>query len=458
MKVTKDKVGPAQFVLNVEVETDQLEQPLRRAAQRLTKRRPMAGFRPGKAPYHLVERTYGKELVIEEMMAEIGNDLYREALEQAEVEPYARAEFEITQLEPLMLKVTVPAEPEVGLGDYSAIRVSKEPVAVDEEDIEDVLSQLREEQALWVPVERSARMGDQVQIDALGTTDEEQRIEQHDLVLELSDEITPAGFGENLVGLASGETKEFDIVYPDDFRDREIAGKTVHFHVTAQAVKEKELPLLDDGWAQSLGDHQNLADLRDDIRDRLLKRKQEAAREAALEDALNALVEQATFEYPAIAVEREIDTMQQTLTERLEQNGFTMDGYLHTTGQTLAQWRLEARPQAEARLKKSLVLTEFAKAEGIEVSEQDLAGEVNRISSQYGDGADSVKEALTTQSSLRAVADEVYRRKALSRLLSLTTGEEETESGELGGEQELAAEAPTETEESEIEPAARDSG
>ena len=454
MKVTKDKVGPAQYVLNVEVESDRLQQPMRRAAQRLTKHRPMAGFRPGKAPFHLVERSYGKELIVEEMLQEIGNDLYREALEQAGVEPYARAQFEIALLEPLTLKVSVPAEPEVTLGDYSSLSVSKEPVTVTEKEIRDTLSQLREQQALWVPVERGAQMGDQLQIDALGTTDDQQPIEQQDLILELSDEITPPGFGDNLVGLKSGESKEFDIRYPADFRDKDLAGKDVHFRVTVQAVKEKELPDLDDSLAQSLGDHQSLADLHDDIQQKLLERKEAEAREAALQEALDALVQQANVEYPAIALEHEIDSMQQTLSDRLEQSGFTLEGYLHTRGKTLAQWRLETRPQAEERLKQALVLVEFARTEGIQVSKEDLADEVSRVSSQFGDRADSVKEALSAQDSLRAMSNDIYRRKALSRLLSLATGEEETASTAPSAEQDPAPSAPSEPATSERQGAA----
>lgn len=454
MKVTKDKVGPAQYVLNVEVESDRLQQPMRRAAQRLTKRHPMAGFRPGKAPYHLVERAYGRELIVEEMIEEIGNDLYREALEQAGVEPYARAQFEIAQSEPLTLKVTVPAEPEVTLGDYSALSVSTEPATVTEKEIEDALSQLQEQQALWVPVERDAQMGDQVQIDALGTTDNQQPIEQHDLILELSNEITPAGFGENLVGLKSGESREFDIAYPADFRDEDLAGKSVHFRVTMQAVKEKELPDLDDSLAQSLGDHQSLADLRDDIRQKLIKRKEAKARETALQEALDALVQQADVEYPPIALEHEIDSMQQALSDRLEQSGFTLEGYLHTRGRTMAQWRLETRPQAEVRLKQALVLAEFARTEGINVSKEDLAGEVNRVSSQFGDRADSIREALSTQDSLLAMSNDVYRRKALSRLLSLATGEEETDSIAPSPEQDLATGMPSEPDTSQNQTAA----
>jgi trigger factor len=450
LKVSKDKVGPGQYVLNIEIESDRLKQPLRRAAQRLTKRRPMAGFRPGKAPYQLVERTYGRELIIDEMMAEMGSDLYREALDQAEIEPYARGEFEITELEPLTLKVTVPAEPEVDLGDYSGLSVTKETATVSEDEVDSVLADLRDDQALWVPVERGAEMGDQVQIDALGTSDDDQRIEQKDLILELSDKVTPAGFAENLVGAAPGDTREFDTAYPDDFRDADLAGKTVHFSVTVQAVKEKELPDLDDGLAQSL------TDLRDDIRQKLLDRKEEEARDAALQEALDSLVEQATLEYPPIALEHEIDAMQRALIRSLEQSGFTLEGYLHTTGKTLAQWRLDARPQAEVRLKQSLVLSKFAETEEIRVSKEDLAGEVDRVSAQFGDQADSVKEALGNQDSLLAMTNDVYRRKALSRLLSLAAGEEEQAPAAAGGDHEPQEGTPAQTDDTDKQSDAQD--
>jgi len=434
LKVEKEKIGPCEYTLNIEVEPDRLQQPLRQAAQSLTKRRPLPGFRPGKAPYHMVERIYGKELIFDEMLTRIGNELYQEALEQSQIEPYDRAEFEIVQPDPLILKVTVPARPEITLGDYHAISVSQAPVTVSEGEVDQVLAQIQDEQALWVPVERAIKMGDQVLIDAAGTTDDGHQVEQQDLTLEVSEEITPPGFGQNLVGIEPGESKEFDVEYPADFRDEDVAGKIVHFHVTVKAVKEKELPALDDELAQNLGQHETLDQLRADIQEKLREHKETEAKDAAIEEALGALVEQATVEYPAIAVEREIDAMQRSLTDRLEQRGFTLDGYLHTTGKSLVQWREETRPQAETRLKRALVLAEFAEAEGIKVGKEEIKQEVDRLSVSFGEQADAAKAALSTGESLRSITNDVYRRKALEQLLGIATkqgpgstdGEEET--------------------------------
>jgi trigger factor len=422
LKVDKEKIGPCEYALTIEVEPERLQQPLRQAARRLSRRRPLPGFRPGKAPYHMVERTYGKELIFDEMLANLGNALYQEALEQGQLEPYARAEFEIVELEPLILKITVPAQPEITLGDYHTINVAQSPVAVSEEEVAEVLADIQDEQALWVPVERATKMGDQVLLDAVGTSDDGHKVEQNSLTLEVSEEIVPAGFGQNLVGIKPGETKEFDAEYPADFQDEDMAGKTVHFHATVKAVKEKELPALDDELAQSLGRHKTLDELRADIREKLRVRKETEAEDAAIEESLRALVEQATVEYPAIAVEHELNTMQQALAGRLEQRGFTMDGYLHTTGKTVAQWREETRPQAETRLERALVLSKFAEAEGIKVEEEETRQELDRLSSSFGERADDVKAALSTGESLLSIANEVYRRKALEHLLGIATG------------------------------------
>ncbi len=423
MEVEKEKTGPCQYKLTIKVEPERLRQPLRRAAQQISKRRPIAGFRPGRAPYAMVERVYGQEVIVDEMLAEVGNELYQEALEQSQIEPYTRAGFEIVQVDPLILEVTVPAEPEVTLGEYATIRVTQEQPSVTETEVEEVLSQLQDDQALWVPVERAIQMADQVQIDALGTTDDGRKVEQPDLTLEISEGMVPSGFGEQLLGIKPGESKEFDVDYPADFRDENVAGKTVHFQVTVKSVKEKELPALDDQLAQSLGQHETLDELRADIWEKLQQRKETEAKDEAIEEALSALAEQATVEYPAVAVEREIDAMQQTLSDRLEQRGFTLEGFLHTSGKSLTQWREETRPQAEMRLKRALVLGEFAKAEGIKVEAGEIQEEVDRLSQSFGERSNEVKAALSTGQPLLSITNDVYSRKAVEHLWSLATGQ-----------------------------------
>ncbi len=438
MNINTEKSGPCEYVLNVEVEAERLQKPLREAARHLSKRRPLPGFRPGKAPYSLVERTYGRELIYDEMLGEIGDELYKEALQQAEIEPYDQASFEIVQLEPLILKITVPARPEVTLGDYGTIRVQQAGVAVTEEEIDQVLARMQDEQALWVPVERAVEMGDQVVIDAVGTGDDGQKVEQEDLTLQVTEGLTPPGFGQNLLGIKAGESKEFDVEYPQDFRDQDLAGKQVHFRVTVKAAQEKELPPLDDELAKSLGSYETLADLRSDVRAKVLQRKERDAKDAAIEEALDALVEQATLEYPAIAVEHEIDAMINSTARRLSQQGFTLEGYLNATSRTLAQFREETRPHAETRLKRSLVMASFAEAEGIKVEKADIDQEVDQMSAEFGEQADAVRSALSQEAVLRSIHSDVFSRKALDHLLAIASGQAQARSAEDKGTGEPA--------------------
>jgi trigger factor len=422
LEVTAEKTAQCEYVLNLKVEPERLEKPLRQAAQRLSVRRPLAGFRPGKAPYALVERTFGKELIVDEMLDKIGNELYKEALEQNKLEPYDRASFEIVQLEPLTLKVTVPTQPVVTLGDYSQIRVETSPVTVSDAEVQELLGDVQKQHALWVPVERAVQMGDQVLIDAKGTGTDGQNVDKEDLTLEVKDSLEPPDFRQNLIGILPGATKEFEVQYPADFGDADLSGKQVHFSVTVQSVKQKELPALDDALAQSAGTFETLEQLRADLRSRLQEQKEAQAKNAATDSALDSLLERAVLEYPAVAVEHEVMDMLASLGERLGQQGFTIEGYLHSAGKTLDQLRDETRPQAEKRLKRALVLAKFAEMEDVKVVQEDVSQEVVRVSQTYGERADAVRSALERPGVLNAIRSDLYNRKVLDHLMEMAAG------------------------------------
>ena len=223
----------------------------------------------------------------------------------------------------------------------------------------------------------------------------------------------------------------------------DLAGRRVHFNVSVKVVKEKELPALDDELAQSVGEYETLDALREDIQARLLERKETEARDAAVDEALDALAEQANLEYPAIAVEHELNAMIQSMANRLGQEGFTLEGYLYTTGRTLEQYREEIRPQAETRLKRSLVLVQFAQAEGIKVEKADIDREVDQMSAQFGEQADAVKTALSQGEAFRSITDGLFSRKVLDHLLAMATGQ--VEAGSKGEDASSEPEAEAET-------------
>jgi len=451
LKVTKEKAGPCEYTLIVELDEERLETPLREAAQRLSKRRPLAGFRPGKAPYAYVERAYGKPLIVDEMLNEIGNDVYKEALEEATVEPYDRANFEIVQLEPLILKITVPTPPQVKLGDYGAIKVDEPRAEVTDEEVQKALEAIQEQQALWVPADRHVELGDQVIIDAHGTADDGHEIHRTDLELLITETLMPLEFRSELMGTEVGDNREFDITYAEDFGDQDLAGKRVHFRVEVKAVKTKEVPALDDALAQSVGEHESLDELRSAVRENLLQRKQNAAREDATEKALDALVALTDLEYPAVAVEQETEVMIQSMANRLSQQGFTLEGYLHTTGKTLEQFRDETRPRAETRLKRSLALGEFSDAEGIRLEKSDIDQKVDEMVSEFGDQADEARKAFGRAEVLASISSDLYNEKVIDRLLAIATGR--VQPGEVS-----AVEADTESEPVQDTPSEGESG
>jgi len=425
LKVTKERTGTCEFTLNLEVEPERLQVPLRQAAQRLCKRRPLAGYRPGKAPYAMVERLIGKELIVQEMLDGIGDGLYEEAIKESGLAPYAVAYMEMPQIDPLQLKFVVPVQPEVKLGDYHSIHVEQKTAEVTQAEVDEVVESIRDVSAVWVPVERAARLGDQVLFDGIGTRDDGGKTEQKDLSVELREDMVPHEFGQNLMGMNPGESKEFDVQYPADFGDADLAGKHVHFQVTLKSVKEKELPALTDELAKSAGPYESLAQLREKVEASLREKKESQTKDEALTQALDALVEQASLEYPAAAVERETKRMVESFTNRLQQQGFTLQGYLDMMKKTPAQLLDEMRPQAEKRLRRTLALAQFAEAEGVKVEPGEVEQEVERLSQSYGDKAAEVKELFGAGEPLLSVRSDVYSRKAQARLLALATGQAE---------------------------------
>lgn len=421
MNIKSEKTGPCQYTLNLEMEPERVQAPLHQAAERISRYRPLSGFRPGKAPFAMVERLYGKDMLYREMLDKVGNQWYKEALEQSKLEPYAQGELDIVQLEPLILRVVVPTEPQVTLGDYKRIKVKAKTVKVTKADVDQALSQLQENGAIWQPVERAVAVGNQVVIDATGEAEDGKPVDQKDLTLEVTEQMVPVGFSQNLTGMKPGETKEFNVDYPADFRDENLSGKRVHFTVTLKAVKEKELPKLGDELAKTAG-AENLTDLKAKIKEQLQKQKEQASHEQAVDQALEALVKGAKLEYPAVAIEEEIDDMLRSFAERLTSQGFTLEGYLQMTKKTAAQLREERRAPAEERLKRGLALIKFAKTENIKISKEETEQEITRMAESFGEDAESIRKALSTENSLRSVSSDLFRRKALDRLLELATG------------------------------------
>ncbi len=271
MKVTREDEAQRQTVLNIELEEPDLESYLQRAYQRVSQKVKVPGFRPGKAPRAVVERVVGRESLLQEALEFMIPEVMAKAIEQEEIEVGAQPDVELIETEPVTIKAIVPLPPLVETGDYNSLRVPWVAPAVTDEQINDSLEETQKQSALWEPVERPAQMGDQVIMDLKGVVDGETLLDQEDGPFILSDEPMPIpGFGEQLVGIGAGDTREFDLTFPEDYLSESMAGKECHFTVTAKETKEQKLLDLDDEFAKGVGEGFDTLDaLKDNIRQQL---------------------------------------------------------------------------------------------------------------------------------------------------------------------------------------------
>jgi len=432
LKVNTEKMENCQAVLTIEVEEERVERSLKEAAQRISKRTRIPGFRAGRAPYHIVERMVGKEAVFDEALEELGSQVYREALEESELEPIDRTEMEVVEREPLTLKMTVPLKPEVELGDYQSIHVEPQEVKVEEEEIEKVLTALREERGEWVPVEREAQEGDLLTLDVEGRADGERVVgaEEQEYILRLGAEVPVKGFPESIEGMKAGEEREFTLAYPVTHPRDELAGRKVEFRVHLLGLKGKNLPPLDDEFAKTVGDFESLKELRERVESVLRARAETRERERVAEEVLTAMTDQAKIAYPPTVLERQLGSMIENYGKAVARQGFTLSRYLEVVGKSEEELRGELRPQAEERLKKTLVFSKFTEEEGIAVEEEEVDQEVDEIADSYGDQAEEVKKALLSPEPQRSIRSRLFSQKALERLVEIGTATPEEEAEE----------------------------
>ena len=427
MNVTIETVATREVVLTVEPDAETVRRELRKAARQVSRQRPVAGFRPGRAPYDLVERMVGRELLVSQALSNVGQDLYREAIEEAGVEPFAQGELDVESEDPLVLKMRLPLVPVVQLGDYQSLHIEPEPpVSVTVEQIEAEIERLRRAHAEYEPVERPVALGDQVVATLKGVSGDEVLIDQSDSTIDVTDELIPPGFSEALIGMAIGETREFSLAYPSDFGNEELAGRTVDFAVSVDTIRQTHLPEVDDDLAKTASDYETLVELKEALATRIqnwLERVAAARESAAAIEAISAIAE---VEYPAIALTREIDGSLDEQKARIQRSGFTFEGYLQMSGRTEQELREEIQPQAERSLVTRLILAELAKAENLAVDDSDIAAQVQslsaNVSAAYGERAPEVMQRLGQPGVVNSLYGNALLSRASRHLTDLLTG------------------------------------
>jgi trigger factor len=389
MQITTTPTPGSSVLLEIELPSERLDRAIREAVPHLSRRTKVPGFRPGKAPRAVLERALGPGAVLDHAVEHLVETAYREALVQEAIVPLTNADVEVVQAEegkPLVFKATVQVRPEVKLGDYKGFNFAPEIETIDDARIDQVISELRDQNATLTAVEdRGAKDGDYAVIAFVGSRDgvpfEGGSSERMPLILG-QERLVP-GFETNLIGLRPGDSTEFDVTFPEDYGEPELAGTVAHFTVEVKELREKVLPELDDDFVALLGDFDGIDALRADIKRRLEANAIDRARHDFADRIIEYAVANATLDLPEVLVDQEVEVMHDEFRATLARQGVTEDAYLKVVGKTEEDLHTEFRPGAEKRVKTLLVLSKVADTEGIEVPEADIDAEVERGRERY---------------------------------------------------------------------------
>jgi len=440
--VTREPKENRQLGLIIEVDNERVEKEMQKAARKAAGQYKIPGFRKGKAPYHIILRHFGVGALMEEFVDELGQEVYKTALEQENIEPFGIGSMTNVEMEPLRYYVTVPLAPEVKLGDYRSLRVEETPVVVDETEVQARIDQILEREAGYSDVERPSQYGDLMTVDLRAVVLDADGNETDTVVLDETDwDVTPdsanpmepAGFDEALLGMIPGENKTFDIDWPEDSPSM-YAGQRVRYQVVLHSNQAHVKPELTDELAQSVGpEFETAEDLVTRIRENLQEELSQEADDNFLGSILDQLVAMSELDYPPTAVEMQIDQMIQTTDQRFRQMGLKgIDNFLEMTGQTIEKYRQDMREEAEKILRRNLVLSEIAIVEKIAVSEEEALTEINKM---FGDLAeDATPEQIESRerliqmmmqgSSRLSIVERVVTDKAFALVKAIARGEE----------------------------------
>jgi len=439
VKVTTDNASPIEVTLTVEMATDDENPFIERSYRRVVSRINIPGFRRGRAPRHIVESMMGRTALLQEALEFMVPETLDKVLQDEDVSAFGEPSIEVTELEPVSFTATVPLEPTVDLGDYRGIRVETEPVEVTDEEVDGVLDRVRDEQAVWEPVERPAEYGDRLNLNVLGTMDEETVVEDEDVEYIPNEEnVLPfPGFAPNLVGMSEDDESEFTVTVPDDYPREQYAGKDIQFQVSVLSVKQKSLPELDDDFAMSVGDgFDDLEALRNNIRESLTSQAENAARNELEQKSLEALCEVAVVNASPLLYERELEAMQADRERMLRQQGLDLATYLRFMGKSPDEFLDEMRPNAERRLVSALVMRKLAEVEEIEISDEDVQSETDRLlglsagdEEQDDSNLDSLREFLGSASTRDNIRSTLHSRRVMERLTEIAQGKLDEDGG-----------------------------
>ncbi len=409
MSVQVESLEKNMAKLIIEVPAEELEKAIQEAYQKQKSKISLPGFRKGKVPRQMIEKIYGPEVFYEDAANSLISAEYPKAVEESGEEIVSRPTIDVVQIEkgkPFIFSAEAAVKPEVTLGTYLGVQVAKAEITVTEEEVDAEVNKERESNARMVAVEgRAIENGDTAVIDYEGFMDGEAfeggKGENHSLVIG-SHTFIP-GFEEQLIGKGAGDNVEVSVVFPEEYHAKELAGRPALFQVKINEIKVKELPELDDEFAQDVSEFDTLAEYRESVRKAVEERKQEEARRQKEDEAVQKAVEGAKMEIPDAMLDTQVSSMLEEFASRIGQQGLSLEQYLQFTGATVEALQEQMRPDALKRIQSSLVLEAIAKAEQLEVSEEEFEEEIENMAAAYNIEKEKLEDLMddTERKSIR---------------------------------------------------------
>ena len=386
--------------LTIEVSAEELEKALDSAYNKQKNSISIPGFRKGKVPRAMIEKMYGAGVFYEDAANELMQKSYPEAIDESGVDIVSRPSVEVVQIEkgkPFIYTAEVAVKPEVELGKYKGVTVTKIDTSVSDDEVAEALEQERNKNARDVSVtDRAIQEGDTAVIDFEGFVDgvafEGGKGENHPL--EIGSHSFIDTFEEQLVGKNAGDEVEVNVTFPEQYQAAELAGKPAMFKVKINEVKAKELPELDDEFAQDVSEFDTLAEYKEDLKKQLVEKKEVEAKKTKEDEAIKKIIDKSKMDIPEAMIETQCESMVEEFAQRIAQSGLSMEQYLQFSGMTVDQLKEQVRPEATTRIQSSLVLEQIAKEENIEISDEEVDAEVEKMAAAYGMEADKLKEYM----------------------------------------------------------------
>ncbi len=429
LSVETERLPKSQVAMTIEVPAEVVNATYDRVLNRLASRAKIEGFRPGRAPRALIEARLGPAALREEVVEAMVPEVVQQALVDKSLDPIDTPDVEVLELErgrPARLKATVSVMPEVTLADATSLKVEVDHThEVTDEMLERRLDDLREPMAEITPVEREVRVGDIAVIDIEVEVDGQ--VVESETRKSTEAEVKEGVLLPELVAILPGtfvdETREAGVDFPADYSDPQLAGKRATIRVTVRGVKEKVLPPLDDALAKSMtnGKQETAEAYRQAVREELEQSAHAIEKMDREEAAAKALVDASSVEVPQPLVDRELTSELESLERSLSRQGLKLDKYLEYVGKSVAQWMEEHRPEATSRLKVDLVLAEFARREGLDPSDEEVAAFLEEQAGQDDDLKGQVGQLKKSAAARRYFGSRLRRRRVLDRLVEIAT-------------------------------------